>query len=185
MENRASFEARLQYKMAPHLFELVMDAYRLSKYGHRNQERDDGTRYFEHPRRVANILLLWGIYDHEMLIAALLHDIKEDSHILTWSKIKRDFGERVFNLIDALTKKPGQTFEKYMNELKQAEEGAQILKFADRLDNIRDLDGCTKEKAKKQLRETRQYFIPWAKKTRPQIGEILDIVCCNMEKKYY
>ena len=91
MENRASFEARLKYRMAPHLFELVMDAYRLSKYGHRGQKRDDGTRYFEHPRRVAKILLLWGIYDHEMLIAALLHDIKEDSHILTWKKIRRDF----------------------------------------------------------------------------------------------
>ncbi|MBU1180280.1 HD domain-containing protein [Patescibacteria group bacterium] len=165
MESRKSFEARLKYKMAPHLIGLVMDAYNFSKYGHRGQFRDSSERYFEHPRRVAIISIdELRIYDHEAIVAALLHDIEEDSYILSWDRIQKDFGDRVLAFVKLLTKKPGQSLEEYLANLQKAEEIVQLLKLADRLDNIRDLKGCTEAKSKKQLKETAERFIPWAKK---------------------
>ena len=145
-----------------------MDAYNFSKYGHRGQERDNGDRYFEHPRRVALILIdELKIYDHEMIIAALLHDIEEDSYILTWDRIQKDFGDRALGFIKLLTKQLGQKLEDYLLALQQADEAAQLLKLADRLDNVRDMKGCTEEKRKRYLLETTRYFLPWARKILP------------------
>ena len=54
---RKNLEKILEKKLSSKYMDLVMLAYRLSKYGHRNQERDSGKRYFEHPKRVALILM--------------------------------------------------------------------------------------------------------------------------------
>jgi len=161
---RKAFIELLQHKMSPTNIRSVMRAYTLAKYGHREQSRDDGTRYFEHPKRVAILLIKAGIYDHEMIIAALLHDIIEDSFILDVQIIKDTFGERVLKLIKALTKNNGENFIDYIQRLKNSGTSAQLIKLADRADNIGDLEGCTIKKAKKQLEETKQIFLPWAKK---------------------
>lgn len=184
-ETRITFENRLRYKMAPSILNVVMDAYKFAKYGHRTQTRDDGTRYFDHPRRVALILIdELGIYDHEMIIAALLHDIEEDSFILTLDRIQKDFGDRVLGFIKLLTKQPGQKVENYLSALQQAEEAAQIIKLCDRLDNIRDLNGCPRPKVRKQLQETLTHFLPWAGRINPVIMKKMQDACALAQQNF-
>jgi len=159
---REKFQASLKYRMSPKEIRLVMLAYKLSKYAHRNQTRKDGTRYFEHPKRVAiSLIEEFGICDYQMIVAALLHDVPEDSFMLDVEDIELIFGERCARMVDLLTKKKGVPFDDYIKRLVAGEEGAQIVKLADRLDNIRDTKGCSKEKIEKYLEETQQYFLEW------------------------
>ncbi len=170
---REKFEKLLQYKMSPKEIRFVMLAYKFSKYAHRNQLRDDGTRYFEHPKRVAIRLMEFGIYDYQMLIAGLLHDVPEDSFMLNFEEIGLIFGQRCSNIVNLLTKIDGISFEEYINKLKRGDRDAQIIKFVDRLDNVSDLDGCSKRKKEKVLKETREYFVDWAVNVHPIIANYI------------
>jgi (p)ppGpp synthase/HD superfamily hydrolase len=158
---REKFEKMLQFRMSPKEMQFVMLAYKLSKYAHKNQLRDDGTRYFEHPKRVAIRLMEFGIYDYQMLVAGLLHDVPEDSFMLSFNDIELIFGERCAGMVNLLTKRDGISFEEYMNRLKEGDFGAQIVKLVDRLDNISDLDGCSEKKKERVLKETSKYFLDW------------------------
>jgi len=163
---REEFEKLLKFKMSPANIKLVMEAYRLSKYGHRGQERQNGERYFEHPKAVALIFLNeCNIYDHEIIIAALLHDNPEDTFIFgageeAFETIKKDFGERPSKLVRSVTKLPCTPQEKaqrdcqYYNNLFNDEIGARILKVIDRTHNLRTLKHCNMQKQDKQLLET-------------------------------
>src|SRR5690349_20108516 len=102
--SRAQFEELINRHFIPSQARLVMMAYRFAKYGHRGQERDGGGRYFDHPRDVSVILLRQGIQDHEVIIAALLHDVMEDSFILTWEDLEHIFGSRVCGIVKLLSK---------------------------------------------------------------------------------
>lgn len=163
---RKEFENLLRFKMSPANIKLVMEAYRMSKYGHKGQERQSGERYFEHPKAVALILINeFHIYDHEMIIAALLHDGIEDSFIFgddeeAFETIKKEFGERSMRLVRSVTKLPCAQEKKaqrdcqYYNNLFDGEIEAKILKVADRIHNLRTLKHCDTQKQDKQLLET-------------------------------
>src|ERR1035437_1960077 len=104
-ENHKRFLNIFCLKISPTEMEKLDFAYNLAKYGHRNQRRETNARYFEHVRSTAIILAEeFGIFDVEIIIAALLHDIIEDSFILTEKWTKTIFGERVALLISAVTK---------------------------------------------------------------------------------
>ena len=117
--NRARFEQLLNLKMRPIDVKLVMKAYQDAKYAHgyENQKRDNGERYFEHPRRVALIVMReLEIYDPDMIIAALLHDTVEDTFSFgskdeAYDRIKSDYNQRVATFVVALSKDPCQTLE--------------------------------------------------------------------------
>ncbi len=154
---------------------LVMLAYRLSKYGHMLQKRDGGERYFEHPKRVALVLIdELGIYDPDMLVAALLHDIKEDSFILEWWDIEEIFGGRVRKLVEILTK---EKKTEYIRKIRRAEREARIIKLADRLDNVRDFEGCTNEKRSRVVAETVRHYLPLARRTNRYLFQELTRIC--------
>src|ERR1035437_7654614 len=92
-ENHEKFLKIFCFKITPAEMEKLDFAYQLAKYGHRNQLRETDARYFEHVRAVAIILAEeFGIFDVEIIIAALFHDILEDSYILTENRIKTIFG---------------------------------------------------------------------------------------------
>lgn len=170
LPGREVFARKLQKHMPPETLRLVMLAYRLSKYGHMLKKRDGGDRYFEHPKRVALVLLdELNVSDSEMIIAALLHDIKEDSFILEWWDIEFFFGERVRNLVQILTKekKGDKPFleREYIAKLRKAQRDARLIKLADRLDNLRDLGGCLPEKQERILEETMRFYLPLARRT--------------------
>lgn len=190
---RVGFERKLREKanLTPREFQLIMLAYRLTKYGLSGQMRDDEkTRSFEHSKRVALILIDENTdfmpLKPEMVIVALLHDIKEDSFILTWEDIEMIFGKNIKEMVETLTK--DKTLEKelrtefYFKRLTTASSEIKNIKLADRLDNIRDIGNCSPEKQKKYLKETVDFFLPLAKITNWLLYHLLKKECEKYEK---
>ncbi len=165
MENKETFQARVQPHLAPSEQLDVKLAYCLGKFGHRAQTRhelnEDGTptRYFEHVRRVAIILMdEMKIMDRDMIIAALLHDSLEDTHDLTPELLEHCFGSRVVHIIKLLSKVPKTG---YIDRLRECHEWEVLaIKACDRLDNLRSLMivGNTYEFKQRQLKETAGFY---------------------------
>lgn len=89
---------------------LMSIAYSLAKAFHRWQVRLDGTRYFEHIKSVASILISeFPTITFNQVIAAYLHDIVEDTHI-TLETITNIFWSDIANIVDAVTKKPDEYY---------------------------------------------------------------------------
>lgn len=169
-EDHGSFMQRFRLKVTQTDIERLDFAYDMAKYGHRNQFRESGARYFEHVRATAIILVdELGVTDAEVIIAALLHDMLEDSFLLTPDRIKVTFGERVATLVSAVTKpkKCDLRFTSdherhlwYFKQLKTSSPEAKLLKLADRLQNMRTLDSCSSEKQSRKITETREVYLP-------------------------
>ena len=153
---RAQFEEKLNRYFIPSQVQQIMMAYRFSKYGHRGQNREGGGRYFEHPKEAALILLEQGVTDYEVIIAALLHDVMEDSFILTWPDLEYIFGSRICAIVKQLTKEAGLPKEQYIPRLVNGLPEAQLVKLDDRLHNLSTLASCKREKQLKQIKETRE-----------------------------
>lgn len=162
-------EALLRYNaQAP--VELVSRAYRFAYRAHAGQRRDSGELYFQHPAAVARILTGLEL-DASTVAAGLLHDVLEDTKV-TRQELQREFGEEITRLVDGVTKLskiPFQSREEHQAEslrkmfLAMAEDVRVILiKLADRLHNMRTLDGLPPERQKKISRETLEIYAPIA-----------------------
>lgn len=159
---RKRFAARLEPYLLKNELENVMTAYVFAKYGHQEQKRDNGIRYFEHPRAVADIIIdeLKIRNSWELVVTALLHDIVEDSYILTEKRIEINFGREVALWVKFLTKKPKDGYHERLKT--DAPWQVLLVKLCDRLDNLRTLSNCTPEKQRKQILETEAQYIPLA-----------------------
>lgn len=181
-ENRQTFFNRLNDKFDKEDLQLIEFAYDLSKEAHRVQKRDGGERYFEHPRAGCLIILdELELYDRDMVISFLLHDVGEDTPLLgnrkiSYEKFKdevnfrlvKTFGDRVAKMVLKLTK-PAienicfhnkiEAFEFYINKLKESPD-AIVLKMVDRLHNLRSLPVDKPSWVKKQLDETELVYMP-------------------------
>lgn len=165
MENRDTFFDR--FAKPPGIVLLSRDdierielAYALAKYAHRAQERKDGQRYFEHPRRVA----LWlidgiGLYDMASIVAALLHDAYEDApQYVTPFKVRVIGGPDAERSIRLLSKTPK---EGYLERLwAHADWKTLVVKLCDRYDNMSSLSAGTADFQRKQTIETRDKYLP-------------------------
>ncbi|XP_019571662.1 guanosine-3',5'-bis(diphosphate) 3'-pyrophosphohydrolase MESH1 isoform X1 [Rhinolophus sinicus] len=118
---------------------------------HRRQRRMDpeGTPYINHPIGVARILTHEaGITDVVVLQAALLHDTVEDTDT-TLDEVEQYFGAQVRRLVEEVT--DDKTLPKMERKRLQVEQaphsspGAKLVKLADKLYNLRDLNRCTPE----------------------------------------
>jgi len=162
VSSREIFRVQLEPHMLESELENVMTAYVFSKYGHRTQERDNGIRYFEHPKAVANIIIqelgLRG--DWRIIAVALLHDILEDSWLLTENRLEKNFGREVAFWVKCLTKKPKDGYHERLRELGSWQ--VLLVKLCDRLHNLRTLGHCDPSKQKRQIEETRNYYLPLA-----------------------
>ena len=87
----------------------VERAYRFAEQCHSGQMRQSGDPYITHPLAVANILADMRL-DHESLMAALLHDVIEDTGV-SKGQISRRFGRIVADLVDGVSKLSGIEFE--------------------------------------------------------------------------
>lgn len=166
MENKETFQARIRPYLPPSEQLDVKLAYCLAKFGHRAQTRKeltDGkpTRYFEHVRRVAIILMdEMKIIDRDMIITALLHDSLEDTHDLTSELLEHCFGPNVVSMVKKLSKVPK---EGYIERLTHCQDWHVIaIKACDRLDNLRSLmiPENSLEFQQKQIRETKEKYFP-------------------------
>lgn len=159
---RVRFLEKLRPFLSPSDLERVESAYIFSKYGHRGEFRDGGEiRYFEHPKAVAWILIReLGIHDWKTIVLALLHDLSEDSFILSPSRIERNFGKNVAVGVQLLTKHPKRG---YIARLRRSRDIRVLLvKLADRLHNLRTLGNCTREKQLRQVAETQRVHLKLA-----------------------
>lgn len=155
------FFARLSGRISEPDLDEVRTAYLFAKYGHRNQKRDGGERYFNHPRAVACIIFdELRIYDAKIIVTALLHDILEDSYLLSERTLRVNFGNQVSWWIRVLTKQDGVPYLERIRE--QAIWQAVLVKLADRLHNVRSLKTCKPEKIRKQVEETKSFYLPLA-----------------------
>jgi GTP pyrophosphokinase len=184
--NRISFFGLLSHRSSYEL-ERIQLAYWLSKNVHRVQTRDSGERYFEHPRRVALILMDNGIKNTDVIIDALLHDVLEDTY--TPSRVLIElFGGTAYKRLVTLSKQlpaedrlSGQiidwvkkTTEDYYRDLTLAEYGVRLVKCADRLDNLRSCrNAWPQTRIEKYLKETEAHVIPLAQATDQHFLEML------------
>lgn len=159
---RQKFLARLARYLTREELETVHTAYVFAKYGHRTQYRDSvKIRYFEHPKAVAWILIQeLKVRDWQTICVALLHDVLEDTYLLTPRRLELNFGSVILDGVRLVTKKPKRG---YITRLKKSRNArALLVKLADRLHNLRTLDSCNEEKQKKQIRETIRVYLPLA-----------------------
>ena len=150
--------------------DMLRRSFRLSYWAHRNDWRASGERYISHPLQVAKIVAKDIGFDDISVAAALLHDVVEDTE-LSLDFIREEFGETMATIIDGLTKISG-VFES--RELGQAENVRKLMlsmatdirvilvKFADRLHNMRTIEALPKEKQLKKASETLDLFAPLA-----------------------
>lgn len=165
-ENRESFCRRLKPILAMRDLMLVEAAYVFAKHGHRAQFRKEidpetgkKVRYFEHPRRVALILIdEVKCVDPVMIMAALIHDCIEDTDIITPEFIEHTLGAETARIVKMLSKVPK---EGYLERLTAyADWRVLVIKACDRLDNLRSLGSGTVEFQKKQVSETEEKYFP-------------------------
>jgi GTP pyrophosphokinase len=145
-------------------------AYQFSEQAHQGQFRGSGEPYISHPLAVANILAKWHL-DSQALTAALLHDVMEDTNV-SKADISKRFGKPVAELVDGVSKLDKIEFQTH--EDAQAENFRKMLlamardvrvmliKLADRLHNMRTLDGLAPDKRKRIARETLEIYAPIA-----------------------
>jgi len=148
----------------------LADAYRFSEAAHAGQKRQSGDPYISHPLAVAEILAGWHL-DGQALMAALLHDVMEDTSV-TKAEISDTFGKPVAELVDGLSKLDKIEFQSA--EDAQAENFRKMLlamardvrviliKLADRLHNMRTLDAVPTAKRRRVARETMEIYAPIA-----------------------
>ena len=126
----------------------VMSAYDLAEEVHHEQKRNDESPYFLHCARVCKILLKEvNVHDPDILIAALTHDVLEDSPSLTQEVLAYNFGEYAAFIVHILTKNldeqkldPDSIERAHVELLAKSPSDCLIVKLAARLDNFRCLD---------------------------------------------
>lgn len=177
LPNYDLFMAPLEVILKPGKMESVNFAYVTSKYGHKEQKRDDGRRYFDHPKAVAWIYISeLGGRDTKAINMMLLHDIVEDASLLSLYRISKNFGKKTALGVRALTKLPKgkETTPAYLERIISAGDRAILAKLLDRLHNIRDLN-CLLEKQIEQVEETREFhlkiLLPALKKCKPECSQ--------------
>lgn len=143
---------------------LLRAAYALSKEGHRPQTRDGGRRYFDHVRACSWIAMQeLLLYDSELHIALLLHDIVEDTYLLTVEVIEMFFGESTSIMVNLMTHREGIRIEEYVGNLRRSGRARVVGgKLIDRLHNLRTLGACEPEKRRRKVIETEEHYLPLA-----------------------
>lgn len=156
--------------LGPDQVNSVRRAYFYAEQAHEGQYRRSGDAYVTHPLAVAGILSEMHM-DHQSLMAAMLHDVIEDTGI-TKTAIKTQFGNTVADLVDGVSKLNKITFSSRAeaqaeNFQKMAMAMAKdlrviLVKIADRLHNMRTLDVLTPDKRRRIARETLDIYAPIA-----------------------
>lgn len=150
--------------------ELIRKAFRLCYLSHKGITRASGEPYYLHPLEVAKIVATDLAIDDESVAAALLHDTVEDTPV-TLEDIRHLFDDTVAHIIDGVTKIAGvfesrdtKQAEAFMKMLLSMAEDIRVvlIKFADRLHNMRTIHHLPKDKQVKIASETMELYAPLA-----------------------
>ena len=148
----------------------ILEAYRFAEHAHQGQVRLSGEPYITHPLAVAGALAEWRM-DAQAIIAALLHDVMEDTAV-TKAEISEHFGKEVADLVDGLSKLDRIEFQSYQDA--QAENFRKMLmamardlrivliKLADRRHNLETMSAVRPDKRRRIAYETLEIYAPIA-----------------------
>ena len=159
----------------PAELEVIQKAFEFANEAHKSVRRRSGEPYILHPIAVAKIVVSNIGLGYKSIVAALLHDVVEDTHY-TVEDLKNLFGEKVATIVEGLTKIKTvlDNEDKAQQKSMQAENFKRILltlnddvrvvliKLADRLHNCRTIEFMPEHKRDKILSETMFVFIPLA-----------------------
>ena len=149
---------------------IIKKAFRISLEAHKDMRRKSGEPYILHPISVAQICVNEIGLGTTAIIAALLHDVVEDTDI-SLQFIEKEFGERVAKICDGLTKisgvlSPGSSIqsENFRKMLLTLVDDVRVIliKLADRLHNMRTLDSMSRSAQLKNSSETIFIYSPLA-----------------------
>ena len=161
---------RLKSYLKQEDIDQIMEAYRFSAAAHEGQLRKSGEPYISHPVTVACILAELHL-DPQALMAALLHDVMEDTGA-TKQQIAEKFGKTVAELVDGVSKldkiefqtathAQAENFRKMLLAMSQ-DVRVILIKLVDRLHNMRTMDVMAPEKRRRIARETLDIYAPIA-----------------------
>ena len=152
------------------LKERLWKAYEFGNRYHEGQKRLSGEPYFNHCIEVAQTLASWNM-DYKTIMAGLLHDVVEDTNI-TIQDLEKEFDKDLANLVDGLTKISGIEFSSrkekqagnFMKMLLSVAKDIRvvIIKFADRIHNMKTIEYLSKIKQRRIAIETRDVYSPLA-----------------------
>lgn len=170
MDHFAPLKKELEKYLEAPAIEEVAQAYELAEEAHRKQTRRSGKPYITHPVSVALILADMHL-DKESIMAAILHDVLEDTPVGK-KELAYRFGDQVADLVDGVSKLTQIEFE--TRALAQAENFRKmvmamvkdirviLVKLADRLHNMRTLQSLSTKKQYRIARETLDIYAPIA-----------------------
>ncbi|MFI6982924.1 HD domain-containing protein [Embleya sp. NPDC050154] len=157
-------------RFSPGDLELLDTAVDFAVRWHADQVRPAGEPYVEHLLEVVRVLVeTLGIVDVDVLRAAVLHDVVEDT-ACSPEAVRIGFGDRVAELVEWVTKpepaegqSPAEAREAYLSRLQSAPTDALVVKLADRLSNVQRLDSHPRpDKRGSYYRETARTIVPLA-----------------------
>ena len=160
----------LEAYLEPAQVEEIYSAYLVGAEAHDGQVRVSGEPYISHPVAVARILAEMRM-DSNSIIAAILHDVIEDTPTLK-EHLAEQFGEEVAELVDGVSKltqidfhskaeAQAENFRKMMLAMVK-DIRVIIIKLADRLHNMRTLDAMRPDKRRRIAKETMDIYAPIA-----------------------
>ncbi len=160
----------LESYLSPEQVSEVYRAYLFGAEAHQGQSRLSGEPYIHHPVAVARILAGMRM-DHQCVMAAILHDVIEDTETAK-DQLAREFGSEIAELVDGVSKltqikfrsraeAQAENFRKMMLAMTK-DIRVILIKLADRLHNMRTLGVMGPSKARRIARETLDIFAPIA-----------------------
>lgn len=175
--------------------EMLTGAFDFSREAHKNQLRKSGAPYFEHCVEVARILSDLRL-DQATIAGGLLHDVVEDTGV-SFAEVQEKFGKEIAGLVDGVTKISELKFDSL--EARQAENFRKMLlsmvkdirviliKFADRLHNMRTIEYLPERKQQRIALETRDVYAPLAHRLGMSKikWELEDLCLKTLESKAY
>ncbi|MDB6096132.1 MAG: guanosine 3,5-bis-pyrophosphate (ppGpp) synthetase, RelA/SpoT protein [Francisellaceae bacterium] len=166
----STLKAQLASYLTPNQINHIFEAFKVAEAAHLGQHRQSGEPYISHPLAVASILADMHM-DHQSIMAAILHDVIEDTPIEK-RVIAEQFGDEVANIVDGVSKLKLIKFESRAEAqaenlrkmmLAMARDIRVILvKLADRLHNMRTLAAASQEQQRRVARETLEIYAPIA-----------------------
>jgi RelA/SpoT family (p)ppGpp synthetase len=150
--------------------DLITKAFKFALEAHKHDLRASGEPYFYHPYEVAMIVVEEFPLDDITVVATLLHDVVEDTDF-DLNLMTKEFGKEVTEIVDGVTKISdifkGQDITKAENYRKMLLSMVKdvrviLVKFADRLHNMRTLEFVSPDKQKRIAQETLEIYAPFA-----------------------
>lgn len=164
------FKKKISKYLNPYQVKKIEKSFNLACEAHKGQVRKSGEAYIYHPLSAASILADFQL-DHESIMAAILHDVIEDTEIGK-ENLKKKFGVKVAELVDGVSKLDKLTFStreeadaanlRKMILAMSQDIRVILIKLADRKHNLETIDALDSQKRQKIGKETLEIFAPIA-----------------------